>query len=94
LKDHDALNLDFDLPLPPKFQPFQSAGISVKRDSLSYVLRSAPSVATDESLFIGVHPWLKENVPSRRPALPFCQTARRFFGGILRSFALTEAANF
>jgi hypothetical protein len=73
LKDHDALNLDFDLPLLPKFQPFQSAGISVKRDSLSYVLRSAPSVATDESLFIGVHPWLKENVPSRRPLYRFAK---------------------
>src|SRR5439155_25079077 len=35
-----------------------------RRDELSYVLRS---VAADESVSIGVHPWLRENVSAESP---------------------------
>ena len=35
-----------------------------RRDALSYVLRS---VAADESVSIGVHPWLRENVSAESP---------------------------
>src|SRR5439155_26201140 len=38
-----------------------------RRDALSYVLRSVRSLAADESVSIGFHPWLIENVSGESP---------------------------